>query len=99
VRETRTGNTTRNLSVKPAQLLIQHFLIKEQWRSGLILRRRRHIPLRRKVGRESVHLLHPHLRGVLLAVKKHKAFDPIHIRLFRAYAVMLEPDFFTRLIQ
>src|SRR3569833_1859207 len=53
VRETRTGNTTRNLSVKPAQLLNQHFLIKEQWRSGLILRRRRHIPLRRKVGRES----------------------------------------------
>src|SRR3569833_873434 len=60
-------------TVQPPQLLIQHFLIKEQnGAQGLILRRRRHIPLRRKVGQESVHLLHPHLRGVLLAVKKKK---------------------------
>src|SRR3569833_2468312 len=87
-------------TVQPPQLLIQHFLIKEQnGAQGLILRRRRHIPLRRKVGQESVHLLHPHLRGVLLAVKKNKPFDPINIRLFRAYAVMLDPDFLPHLLQ
>ena len=86
--------------VEPGQIDIQHLAVKkQQGRQRLILRRRRHPPLHRKMSQKSLNLDRPHLARVALAVEEDEAFYPLKILCFGADAVMLDAQAIAHLVE
>ena len=79
---------------KPRQLKAEHLSIHEQQRTlGLVLRRGRHISFHCQVGQKCFDLRRTQFGGMLLAVKKNEASNPIDIDLFGTDAVVLDANF------
>ena len=52
-----------------------------------------------EVGEESLHFSAAHVLGGTVAVEADKAFDPVHVGLFDADRIVLEPESITHLIE
>ena len=79
--------------VEPGQLDFEYFAIKEQQRTlGLVLGRGRDPASHGEMGQEFLYLGRPHVLGVALAKMPDKSFNPIHVSLLGANAVMLEAN-------
>ncbi len=86
--------------IQPRQLGLQHLLVEEkQGALRLVLSRCRNTPRDRKVSEERLDLVRPHFTRVPLVVKEDEASHPAAIGLLRAYAIVLESDAVTELIE
>lgn len=75
--------------VQPGQIHTEHLFVQIQKRRlGLVLGRRRNLPVHRQVRQKFLHLSTAHILRVALAVKQDKTPRPIHIGRLGANAVV-----------
>ena len=96
----RSGFLARGRSPRFSSGRIKHnFIEEEKCAERLILRRGRNIPLDGKMGKERTDFGLAHLQRMPFPVKKDELFDPVHIGILGADAVMQCTDLFTNLIE
>src|SRR5581483_3518780 len=85
---------------QPADLLLQHLLVKKQQRAQrLVLRGWRYIKVARQMREKFRHFCLRHFGRMPFVMINNEALDPIEVSLLGADAVMLAPDDVAHLIE
>jgi len=81
-------------------LFVEDFAVEEEnGTEGLVLGGGGDVPFHGQVGQEGLDFGGAHLGGVAFAAEEDEAAHPVHVGLFGAVGIMLEPEDFPELVQ